>query len=102
MSRFRPSTPAQRSEYGEPVTLAIAIIGAVSALGGGGLALWKSSKDKKTAERQTEAALLLQQQQEEEAARAAERRMTFIKWAAFLGVGGTIAVLTTKYAFSED
>ena len=110
MSRFRPSTPDQQSQYGEPVSAAtIAIIGLVSALGGGGLKLWSSSKDKKTAEltaqseqQKMEAALLLQQQEAIEAEKTAKRRMNLIKWGAVAVVGTAVTIFTVRYVLSED
>ena len=108
MTRFRPSTPDQHSQYGEPVS-AMAIIGLVTALGGGGLKLWSSSKDKKTAEltaqseqQQMEAALLLQQQEAIEAEKTAKRRMNLIKWGAVAVVGTAVTIFTVRYVLSED
>ena len=107
MSRFRPSTPDQQSQYGSAT--AIAIIGLVSALSGGGLKLWSSSKDKKTAEltaqseqQKMEAALLLQQQEAIEAEKTAKRRMNLIKWGAVAVVGTAVTIFTVRYVLSED
>jgi uncharacterized protein GlcG (DUF336 family) len=103
MSRFRPSTAAQQSQYGEPITLAI--LGTLGA----GAGLWSSFKNKENAElsaqsamQQAQAALLLQQQEAIEAEKTAKRRMNLIKWGAVAVIGTAVTIFTVRYVLSED
>jgi hypothetical protein len=101
--RFRPSTAAQQSQYGEPITLAI--LGVVSA----GAGLFGAFKNKRTAEitsvsqaQQMQAALYMQQQQAIEDEKKAARRMALLKWGTVAVVGGAITIFTVRSLLSNE